>query len=193
MVKSKFVKRTGFKKGTGKSAGDLKQILMILVGAIVAIVLLASAADQISLNVNTFSSENASFTLGGNATTNDLTVCGSANISDVVIYNTDGNILFDYGVNAVGNYTTEIAVGSDGLLNTRIILAGMNSTYATAVVEVTCDFEPRGYVSDGGSRSMLTLVVVLGALGIVVFVIAIIFNIGGFRDMIKSGRLGKKK
>lgn len=145
---------------------------MTAVSIIVAVVLFTIIAQNIGTVTTTSSITNASFTMPANATWKELTPCAQKNISAVVIYNYTNNTgdvatpLVTYGANV-----TVV----QGISNTSGVLASMlyfDCKTCAAVnaykVNVTCDFEPAGYIEEGGARAVAGLIVIFFALGIAV-------------------------
>lgn len=128
-------------------------------------------------------STNASFTFPGNGTTTDLTTCGQLNTSAVVIFNTtNGTAGFQNLIVPVSNYTITQAAGADGFLSTRIAYNGGGvDRFGGFADNVTCTYQPRGYIAEGGSRSVVLLIPIFFALLIAIAAIP------DLREWIKNG------
>lgn len=143
-------------------------LILLAITVIVGAVMLQGSAQNVGNVVNTYTSANVSFTLGANASTSDLTVCGQKNTSAVVIYVPTGDIVFTHGVGTAGNYTVVQGTHSDGYPGPRIYISGLNATWAGAAVNVSCTYQPDGYTEDAGARGMTNLIIIMTALAIAV-------------------------
>lgn len=146
-----------------------KYITTIIIGFIAVIIGLAFWG-LLGNNIGTLAviqtSANQTFTLPANNTITDLIPCGQQNTSNVVIYTPDGKLVFTHGALPSGNYTAIHQAGSDGYLSTRINVTNMNSTWASQAVNVSCSYEPRGYINEGGGRAVALIIPILFALAI---------------------------
>ena len=135
--------------------------------ATVAVLIGLAFWSPIGNNIGTLAiiqqSNNASFTVPALNTVTDLGVCGQLNTSTVVIFNATGNVIIP-----AANYTVTQAAGSDGYVSARITFTGTQAGYDAAgtTAQVTCTYQPRGYITDGGGRAVALLIPVLFALAI---------------------------
>ncbi|UCD20938.1 MAG: hypothetical protein JSW08_00100 [archaeon] len=139
-----------------------KYIVGIVIAAVAVLVGLAlwpAFAGNVGTMTQTSSSANVSYTLPANGSTADLTPCYQDNTSAVVIYSDAG----DY-VLPSANYSVAQAAGTDGFLHARITLININSTYAETAMNVSCSYEPLGYIEDSGSRGIVALIAIFMAL-----------------------------
>ena len=135
-------------------------LVLIAMAVIVGSVLLTSSAQNVGTMTNTYDSANVSFTLPANNTLTELTPCYQKNVSAVVIYDPTGALVLPSA-----NYTVSQGASSvDGFLATKIILNNVNTTWAGDPANVSCTYEPFGYVSDSGSRTIVGLIIIFGAL-----------------------------
>ena len=132
------------KKGEANVLVGLILLAMILFIGFALLTPVATTKGEIT---NLGTSANVSYTLGASGSTSDLTPCGQANASAVVIYNPAG----DYVLPAA-NYTVSRTTAS------RIYLTSVNSTYASTDMNVSCSYEPVGYLDSSGDRSLFGLI-----------------------------------
>lgn len=140
-----------------------KGIAFIAIAAVVILVGL-SFWSTIGGSIGTLtviqSSANVSYTLPANNTVADLTPCGQKNTSTVVIYDATGAIILP-----ATNYSVAQGTSStDGYLADQITLKNVNATWASHAANVSCSYQPRGYVTDSGSRSIVNLIPIFFAL-----------------------------
>ncbi len=160
--------------------GDGKAIFGIFIGAIIAVVFIATIADSVFTQTSTFTSTNQSVTAPAVNATLDLK--GRELLSELESYNatnatrqrTDGVIL-------------QTALGSDGLLTVQMTLNDTGADFAASPVNVSYTYNPDGYLSNGGARSIQLLVVIMAALAIVIFVIVVAVKEGSLGDLIRRG------
>ncbi|HEC39511.1 MAG TPA: hypothetical protein ENI29_14825 [bacterium] len=81
---------------------------------------------------------------------------------------------------------------SDGVLNgAKTVTLTANDSASALVgtaVNVSYTYNPDGYISDAGGRSISKLILVISALAIVVFVIVVMFKFGSINQLINSRR-----
>lgn len=160
-----------------KSGGRVIVSIFILI--IVGIVLLSTSADTIDLSTSTTTLTNKSYTSG--AVNVSVELPGIRGLSGTYeIYNATGTL-----VSAEGNVTLSESVTS-GARSVYITVWQNGSIYNSSTMNVSGTFEPDGYVSESGSRGILNLVIIMGALAIAVSVIAGLFNKGPIAKLIYS-------
>lgn len=120
--------------------------------------------DTTGTLTKTFTSTNVSFTLPANQSTSDLIHCGQRNITSVTVWNYTngtGSVLGAGGSVLLGasNFTVTQAAGSDGYLSARITCTALGTNYGCGYrTNVSCGYEPKGYISDGGARNIAALI-----------------------------------
>ena len=145
-------------------------LVIAAVAVIVGLVLFQAAAQKVGDSTNTYQATNASFTMPANGTTADLTPCGQGNTSAVVIMNASTNVTV-----TAGNYTISKGIGSDGYINSRIYYNGVgNNYYGGYAVNVTCTYEPKGYINDTGGRAIAGIIILLSAIAIAVVLLPLL-------------------
>ncbi len=158
--------------------GDGMAIIAIFVGAIIATVLLASIADDVTAQRNTIEITNISVTL--DATTNvTVDLEGRELLTLLELYNTSTT------TGACPSCTVATTVStSSGLLSVTITTndTGVQGT----AYNVSYTANPDGYLSEGTSRNVINLVVLFGALAIFVFVIVVLFATGSLGRIIRG-------
>jgi len=124
----------------------------------------SNIAPDIGRMTKTFTTTNqAGFTFPASTSAVELTPCGQKALTISLTNYTDG-----YAISS-GNYTTSQAAGSDGYLSAFI--KNVSGQFSGKQVNVTCTYEPRGYIDSGASRSVVALISILFALMIMVSVI----------------------
>lgn len=143
-----------------------KNIGLIIVGFLVVVVGLAlwsALSPPIGTLTQTFTATNASFTAPAVNVIGDLIPCGQLNTSAVVIYNaTNGTA--GHPITVLGSgYKVSQGAGADGFLSALINVT--NTTYAgKSTLTVTCDYQNKGYVNDGGTRNLVLLIPIFFAI-----------------------------
>ena|SRR3990167_4859767 len=139
----------------------IKGIIIATIAILVGLAFWSTVGGSVSTLTQTQTSTNASFTLPANGTTADLLQCGQLNTTSVVIFNaTNGTAGFQNHIIPATNYTITQAAGSDGFLSTRIVLSTLQPAqgYYGQSSNVTCGYQPRGYITEGGGRTVTTLI-----------------------------------
>lgn len=136
---------------------------------------ISNIAPDIGRMTNTFTTTNqAGFTFPASTSAVELTPCGQKALTISLTNHTDG-----YEISS-GNYTTSQAAGSDGYLSAFI--QNVSGQFSGREVNVTCTYQPRGYIDFGASRAVAGLIAILFALMIMVSVIPDLRN--GILDFI---------
>ncbi len=165
------------KKGE-MGGGEVGLLILVAVAIILGASFLTPIAQYVGTATNTGQATNVSFTMPANGSTTDLTPCGQKNTSAVVIYNytndSDATLPANPAVRLTGNNATisQAQSSTTGYLHSQVTTFGNAVNYfGNAKVNVTCTFEPEGYITDSGGRAIASLVIVLFALGIAVIAI----------------------
>ena len=137
-------------------------VVMAAVGILIGLAFLPSISPEIGKMTQTFTSINVTMTMPAASSTSELTMCGQEARSYVLT-----NATNPAGVVPTTNYTVSSSAGSDGYLAAKITTASQ-SAFAGRSVNVTCTYEPKGYIDDSGSRAIVALVAIAFALLIVV-------------------------
>lgn len=148
------------KKGETNAVG---WVFVVMIGVIVGVVLLQTISNQVANSTTVSSYTNVSYT-------SSVTPNGT-----VLVTGRDGSSLTSIknasGVTLTNNFTLVDSFDSSGnqvvYLKTgdRAVQWNKNGT----VVYLTYTVNPDGYMSDGGSRTALGLVVLFSALGIAIY------------------------
>lgn len=148
-----------------EGAGGVGILIGIAITLIIGAVLLVPTAQYVGTATTTGTSTNKSFTMPANGSTSDLTPCGQLNTSAVVIYNYTMSAASN---DTTGNYSiTQATSPTTGYLATRITCNGVTANYFCGyMANVTCTFQPEGYITDAGGRTIAGLIVIFFALGI---------------------------
>ena len=162
------------------SQNDFTALIAIFVGLIIATVLLASVADSVFEQTNTIT------------VTNESVVVGAINVSVA----TTGRDLV--GVGTVSNSTNAsqgqflgLIVGEGNINGAKTIFLTANDTASDQVgetVNVSYTANPDGFLTESGTRSIVTLVVLFGALAALVFIIVVLIARGSFSQIMSKNR-----
>ncbi len=161
--------------------GDGKAILVGFIGAIIAIVLLASYATDIVGQTSTFSETSKTVTAPAVGGTLDLigrelfsvaTIINASNITGVDLA-TQGILITD-------------EIGSAGLLTVQMTLNSSATAWDSQSVNVTYNYKPDGYLNNSGARSINLLVPIFSALAILVFILVMFIKTGSLGKLLRS-------
>jgi len=136
-------------------------IIIATVGILVGLAFWPTISPNIGAMTKTFDSVNATMTLPAAGVYSELTMCGQKALTNTVQNATGAG-----GV-STNNYTITQATGADGYLAAKITTTP-GSPFAGRSVNVSCNYEPKGYVTDGAGRSMVSLIAIAMALLIIV-------------------------
>ena len=155
---------------------DGKIIFGVFIGAIIAIVLISSIGDQI--NVVTTEGVESNLTVNSSATGNGtVSLIGRTLLVAGDIFNSTGNESGHAEVFGTGNYTlaTRTISGS----RTVVLITNDSATEPGQQLNVTYTYEPDGYGNTSEARSITTLILIISALAILMFVVVMIWRQGG--------------
>lgn len=146
------------KKGQELGLGVIMvSFIVILLGVIFT----QSIAQEVGSSVNTVALANQSETLAANGA--DIYIEEWKAISSVVILNATDNTLI-----GAGNYTVTNNVINPTTGELSLKITTDDAAYASSAVKVSGTVQPLTYISDGGSRAMANLIVVMFALAVAV-------------------------
>ncbi len=168
---------------------DFFGILIIFIGAIIAVTFMSPIGDQINLQTTTFNTINVTVTApsAGNGTV-DLfgreVVGGTGVITNATAIRNDTiNDTFALGAN---NFTIITGTGSNGLLTVQLLLNDTGAAaWADQSVNVSYEYRPDGYINDSGGRSVTRLILIFAALAILVFVVVVLMS-GSLGEIIRK-------
>jgi hypothetical protein len=123
-----------------------------------------------------YDATNVTMTLPANSVAAELTMCGQKANSIIVTNATGGAVV------PTTNYSTSQSVGNDGYLAAKITPSG--STYASRSVNISCNYEQKGYIPEAGGRGIISLVAVFAVLLIIVAALPDLRN--GVIDFVKG-------
>ena len=151
--------------------GDGKAIFTIFVGAIIAVVFMASIADQVFTQTTTASQTNLTVTVSA------VNVSQAVEGRDLITATSITNV-----TNASVNLITLGLNLTDGLVSgDKTVILRANDTASNLVgteVNLTYTYNPNGFITNAGGRSIATLILIIAALAIVVFVIVVLLKFG---------------
>lgn len=156
---------------------DMKMILIIFIGLIIATVFIASIGDQIFLETNTFNQTN--FTVTAPAINGTVLLTGRELVPGTtpIVRNATNFELQNAGI-----FVT------DGLINgvKTVFLSVNDSGFPSnaSSVNVSYNFNPDGYLSDSGTRSITLLILIFSALAALIFVIVQIWKNDSFQNLL---------
>lgn len=159
-------------KGEVNTAG----LILLFVGIIVGLVLIQAVGPFIGQTTGTQSLVNHTFTAPAVGSKGDL--IGQELLSTPIVYNSS-NVT---DVVSATNYTIAETISSvDGLK--RISYTSLTgSKYASKNVNITYDYGMEGYADDAGARSVIGLILIVAALGLVAFILYYIFKDSNILD-----------
>lgn len=169
--------------------GDGKAIFTIFVGAIIAIVFLASVADSIFIQTNTVSASNSTFTAP--AVNESVAILGRELV--------DGTT--PVTLNASNSTGTDLQ-NSGVFVDTRIIngvrtvALNINQTginFASTDINVTYEYDPQGYISIAGGRSVALLITIISALALLIFAVVVFIKDGSLGALIGRDSVKRRK
>lgn len=141
-----------------------------IVGSFVAIVVALSFWTVIGNSVGTVTtlqfSNNTTITIPAQNAFVEVVGCGQANTSAIIVFNTTNGVAYP-----AANYTVVSAASTtDGYLITQINFTGTNNAFDQVGLGATvdCNYQPRGYATDGGTRAVFNLIPILAALLIMI-------------------------
>lgn len=152
--------------------------------AMIAIVLLQSTGDNVNTSTATRTEANHSVTMGGvginNATLNGKNFEGTVTVSGMKNFST-------WGVFTSTNYTV-YQTTSEGKQVVKIGVLSNSTGLAFNTVNVTYTYHPEGYVSNSAGRSIMTLVLVIMALGLLITIVVQLFGMERLKAILGVGR-----
>lgn len=158
-------------------------VIAILVGITFLVATADTATSQTTLNTAknvtvTFPTNTTYITLSGKA------VSPSDSSANVVATNATGGEII-----ATGNYTLSNYYNNNGALEARLYGRPTiaNSLYAGKSVNLTYTYESTNYVGDNTSRTLITLIVLFGAIGILAVVIVYLWRSDDLQHLMKLG------
>lgn len=148
--------------------GDGKMIFLITIGAILALAFMTPIANSVVGSTDTISVTNNTVTspaVNSTAFLNGRSLEGTMLITNTT--NADITSQFDT-TNKLNNGLLSVAITANDTT------AAQGNT--ASPINVTYTAQPDGYLSDGGARSTLTLVIIISALAILFVVIQYLFD-----------------
>lgn len=167
-------------------SSDGKAIFMVFFGAIIAVVLIGTFADNVFTQTNTYTWTNETYARPTVNTSTDLTgreLVGSA----IVLNSTVTNGTAGGGI-VTGAIVSTGTSASTGLRSVQILLNDTaHAETSAAGINVTYTFRPDGYLNLAGARGMASLIVIMSALAILVFVVVVFIKYGTLGRLIGRG------
>jgi len=147
-----------------KGQVNISNLLLIFIGAIVALSLIGAIALNTGISTTTYvhndTLDGTSTTMPANGESADLT--GQDLLSTPVVVNGTGSLEV-----AAGNYTIGERVSPTTGVKTVYIQTD-SAEYANQPVNISYTYGPEGYATNSGARSVISLIVIFAALGIAI-------------------------
>lgn len=134
-------------------------ILVVAIGLIVGLVMLNQASNDVNTVTNTRSVVNLSATTG--ALNVPVTITGYQGVQGTytIINSTNDNFA-----------NSNISLGSSSTNGQKVlVLTALNGNYTNKAVLITATLEPTGYITESSGRALASLIIILAALGLLVF------------------------
>lgn len=145
---------------------DDKMIGGIVIAALAILIGLAlwpAFSPNIGQMTQTFTSQNQTMVMPAAGATSELTMCGQKALTSTYFIVTNAST----GLTVPStNYTITQSAGNDGYLTAKITT--VQSLSATKNINVSCAYQPKGYLEDGANRSIVSLIAIAFALLILV-------------------------
>lgn len=144
-----------------------KPLAVIIVGFLAVLVGLSFwtlLGDNVGTLANLQTTANGSFTVPAQNAVADVVACGQQNTSAVLVFNATGDVEYP-----AANYTVAQGTSAtDGYLVTQINFTGTfaGEDHAGTTATIDCTYQPRGYVTEGGTRAIVVLIPIFMALAI---------------------------
>lgn len=147
---------------------------MAAVAILIGLAFWPSVSPNIGAMTKTFDAVNTTMVFPADGATSELTMCGQE-VNTIVVENTTNTV-------PTTNYTITSSAGTDGYLAAKI--TGAAGPFGGTSVNITCNYDPKGYITEGGSRGIVTIIAIFLALLIVVAALPNLRN--GVVDFFKS-------
>ncbi len=162
----------------GSFTTDGKAILAVFIGAIIALTFMSPIADSIFGSTNTLTVTNLTVTAPAATSPNStLDLRGREVIGSVIAVNNSGTVIIGT------NFSFADGFASNGLRTVRITTT--SAEFAGQGLNLTYTYKPDGYQNDSAARASTLLILIMAALGLVVFVIVVFVKQGSLGDMLK--------
>lgn len=164
--------------------GDGKAIFTFFIGAIIAIVFIGNFADSIFTQTTALTETNTSVTVLAINTSLALTGRDFNTLTSII--NTT-NITLD---------TLGLSI-DDGLVNSvksvRLTANDSASDLVGTIVNVSYTYNPDGFISSAGGRSIALLITIISALAILIFAVVTFIKDGSLGALIGRDNKGRRK
>ena len=134
-------------------------IVVVMVSIVMGLVLFQNMAQSVGTVTTSGVYVNKTVTLKANNTYTDIN--GAQKYTSVTIFNQSAV------VDSINVSVENRPIGDDGLITMSLRVTG-TGTFANQLVNITGTYEPDGYISDSGSRSVTLLIVIFLAVCIAV-------------------------
>ncbi len=162
---------------------DGKALLIVFIGAIIAVTFLQTIGDSVFAQTNTASVTNVTVTAPAINATLDLT--GRTLIGTGTVVNASNESSPNNGL------IIQTGIGTTGLQSVQLTVNDTAGSYDGITVNVSYSFEPDGYLQETSTRAVALLVVLFAALAILIFVIVILIRDGSLGKLMRGEKLSK--
>lgn len=168
-------------------AKSVGMFIILVIGILVGLVFLQATSNSVAEQSTIIYKVNQTITFPTNTTYVTLlgkAVSPSASSANVVAINATGGEVI-----ATANYTISNYYNNNGALEARLYgrPTVSSSVYAGLPVNVSYAYESANYVTDSGSKTVIGLIVLFGALGILGFVIHYLFKSEDMQNILRMG------
>jgi len=160
---------------------DGKAILIIFIGTIIAITFLSTYSDSIFSQTNTISFANSTQIAPASNTSVDITGRTLLGVGDV------RNATNSSGIDLTGSggvFLRTALSSTTGLSTVQLVVNDTGIAFAGEPINMTYNAEPDGYLPLASSRTIISLVILFGALAILVFTIVVLIQRGSWKRFI---------
>ncbi len=157
---------------------DGKALMIAFIGAIIALAFMTVIADATFFP--TTIGTNTNETVTGLAVNVSLDLTGRDLVTATSVTQNDTSAIVTGAILSTGTSSTT------GLRSVQLTLNDTASGFVGKTVNVTYTYKPDGYLNDLASRSVLLLVILFAALGVLIFVIATFIKLGSLGELMRT-------
>ena len=175
---------------TNSLKGDGLAIFTIFLGAIIAVVFIGSFSDNIFTQTTTFTNANETVTALAINTSLNLVGRELTGSPSATTWNATN------GTDATNQQNNGITLSTKTVNGISTVVLTLNDTATNFVgqtINVSYIYEPDGYISNAGGRSVTSLILIISALAIVVFVIVVLFKFGSINNLVNMGKNNRRR
>ena len=163
---------------------DTTKLILGFVGIIIAIVILATSSDAISLQTSTFTVTNLSGDHIVGAINSTTAIEGAELVGGYTIYNITDDVLL--GTESNFSWFTIDDGAVNGIRTVRLTVNQNASGIIGDTINASYTYGPSGYSTDSGTRSVTNLIPIMAALAILVFSLFMIFSTNAGKNLMRG-------